>query len=86
MLEPCALRNTRTVLRGLGASNGPWLPDENPFEAGLVFAALRVKFGHAAAAARRLSSSRLAPPTCERLFAQTRERWHTQSNPAVTWQ
>jgi hypothetical protein len=27
MLEPCALRGARTILRGLGASNGPWLPD-----------------------------------------------------------
>jgi hypothetical protein len=27
MLEPCALRGACTVPRGLGASNGPWLPD-----------------------------------------------------------
>ena len=27
MLEPCEGRLSRTVLRGLGASNGPWLPD-----------------------------------------------------------
>ena len=27
MLEPCEGRLLRTVLRGLGASNGPWLPD-----------------------------------------------------------
>ena len=27
MLEPCALRGARTVLRGLGASNGSRLPD-----------------------------------------------------------
>jgi len=27
MLEPCEGRLSSTVLRGLGASNGPWLPD-----------------------------------------------------------
>jgi hypothetical protein len=27
MLEPCASRDARTVLRGLGAGNGPWLLD-----------------------------------------------------------
>jgi len=30
MLEPCEGRLSRTVLRGLGASNGPWLPDRAP--------------------------------------------------------
>ena len=30
MLEPCEGRLSRTVLRGLGASNGPWLPDVRP--------------------------------------------------------
>ena len=30
MLEPCALKGASTVLRGLGASNGPWLPDRAP--------------------------------------------------------
>ena len=27
MLEPCEGRLSRTVLRGLGGSNAPWLPD-----------------------------------------------------------
>jgi hypothetical protein len=27
ILEPYALKGARTVLRGLGASDGPWLPD-----------------------------------------------------------
>jgi hypothetical protein len=27
-LERCALKVARTVLRGLGGSNAPWLPDE----------------------------------------------------------
>ena len=27
-LERCAVKVARTVLRGLGASNGPWLPDQ----------------------------------------------------------
>jgi hypothetical protein len=39
---------------------GADLAVENPFEAGLAFAALQVKFGHAAPAARRLSSGRWA--------------------------
>ena len=30
-LEPCAGRLASTVLRGLGASNGPWLPDQPTF-------------------------------------------------------
>ena len=36
---------------------GADLAVENPFEAGLAFAALQVKFGHAVPAARRLSST-----------------------------
>ena len=37
MLEPCEGRLSRTVLRGLGAINGPWLPDwRAEFEACLV--------------------------------------------------
>ncbi len=27
-LERCAVKVARTVLRGLGTSNGPWLPDQ----------------------------------------------------------
>jgi hypothetical protein len=27
-LERCAVKVARTVLRGLGGSNAPWLPDE----------------------------------------------------------
>ena len=36
---------------------GADLAVEDSFEAGLAFAALQVKFGHAASAARRLSST-----------------------------
>ena len=38
---------------------GADLAVESPFEAGLAFAALQVKFGHTALAARRLSSQPL---------------------------
>ncbi len=32
MLEPCALKGARTVLRGLGDGNIPWLLDYSPFQ------------------------------------------------------
>ena len=31
MLEPCEGRLSSTVLRGLGGSNAPWLPDSRRF-------------------------------------------------------
>ena len=38
-LEPCEGRLSRTVLRGLGASNGPWLPDRRALPAALSLCA-----------------------------------------------
>jgi len=32
MLERCALKKARTVLRGLRISNDPWLPDNSTFQ------------------------------------------------------
>jgi len=72
MLEPCEGRLSRTVLRGLGASNGPWLPDRARKSAAPWSATVSFGEGSHARAAWRVNFS-VSPLTDSDFFRERKE-------------